>query len=48
MNKIPETKEEWDLLPQEVKNRIQHFLLLDNIKAISDSLTESESLDEES
>ena len=24
MNKIPETKEEWDLLPKEVRERLGH------------------------
>lgn len=47
MNKIPETKQEWDSLPQEVKDRLREFSFMDSIEALTDSISKSVSPDEE-
>lgn len=47
MNKIPETKEEWDLLPDEVRERLGQFAFIDTVKQITDSINESIPQDEE-
>ena len=47
MNKIPKTKEEQDLLPNEVRERLGQFAFMDTVKQITDSLSESMSDSEE-
>lgn len=47
MSKIPETKEEWDSLPQEVRDRLSEFSLMDSIESIINSINDSVGPDEE-
>jgi len=41
MNKIPETKEEWDLLPKEVRERLGQFAFSDTVQQITHFISEN-------